>query len=898
MAEIRDVYSLEFDSATFDAQVQAAINKVNELSEAMENGAASSEDLDGAINDLVTTTKKEATGIDSLNAKRNVLVKSQQSLNKESKAYTVVGSQIQATNSRIAQSTGAATVQNKSFFASLLQGARNLNSMRRAASLVAGVFRVIAGISVFGLITQAIPFVIGLFQKLFGAAESTKSALDKLNDPETGLQERKSILEAELTRFKVLEERSGELTEEQKQQRDDLQQKYKETAEEITRIETERIQRIQKLELDSARLRAKLLTNESERTRELAKLDIAELFQDTGAQQTAIIREINKLSGERDKAISEQRVNDADAISKQIALLQQESDSLFENTKLRKLTIQQEQAAAQGRLSSATKLATSLAVLEEELSKLQKIQREQRDALDQGALEQIQKQIDAQQDKVDKAKALLNDIRGVADAELNIERLKNQLIVDDTDRKIIELRKAAISEQDAVVGTAEQKAEQIRLIEAKLNADIAELEKKRTEEQQKAEEKRLNDTIARINEALVQDKAFEEQKTLITLQGIEQRRNAELQQVANSGLDAEKRNEAVEQVNKKYDAERVAAEKRKNAIILQAEIQAVENILEVRQQLGLSTSEQQAEIEKLKLALIELGRIDATVEVDAKTEKAQGKIKQFINEVLPEIGKIADQIFDAVSQGYQRLIQNLDNAIGKSKSALDEIRQNSENFNARQLELEKSRLEKLEQERAKAVEREKAIALVQLVANSTVAVAKAAAEGGIAAPFTIASTIIALLAGFAAARSAAGNAFFHGTEFVSRDGKYPAGRDTIPAMLNEGEAVIPTATNKEYRQAISAIYNGKIPASVMNEFVHNWNRPESVMQTAGGQIMVMGGTDNSGLESRMERLEQVLLDLPSKMPRVQVVGNFGGMMRVFETKQARRETVKRIVGRG
>ena len=104
----------------------------------------------------------------------------------------------------------------------------------------------------------------------------------------------------------------------------------------------------------------------------------------------------------------------------------------------------------------------------------------------------------------------------------------------------------------------------------------------------------------------------------------------------------------------------------------------------------------------------------------------------------------------------------------------------------KQLELEKQRLERLEQQRARAAEREKAIALTQLTVNSLVAVSKAAAEGGILAPFTIASTIIALLAGFASARTASENAFFEGTEYVDPHNKYPAGRDTVPARLHKG----------------------------------------------------------------------------------------------------------------
>jgi hypothetical protein len=49
-------------------------------------------------------------------------------------------------------------------------------------------------------------------------------------------------------------------------------------------------------------------------------------------------------------------------------------------------------------------------------------------------------------------------------------------------------------------------------------------------------------------------------------------------------------------------------------------------------------------------------------------------------------------------------------------------------------------------------------------------------------------------------------------------------------MLNEGEAVIPTDKNKAYHPTIKAIYNGDVPADVMNNFVKTHHRIKSVPQ--------------------------------------------------------------------
>ena len=49
------------------------------------------------------------------------------------------------------------------------------------------------------------------------------------------------------------------------------------------------------------------------------------------------------------------------------------------------------------------------------------------------------------------------------------------------------------------------------------------------------------------------------------------------------------------------------------------------------------------------------------------------------------------------------------------------------------------------------------------------------------------------------------NGFFKGTDYVDREGRYPAGRDRVPAMLNRGEAVIPTASNAKHHELVKGL---------------------------------------------------------------------------------------------
>jgi hypothetical protein len=54
---------------------------------------------------------------------------------------------------------------------------------------------------------------------------------------------------------------------------------------------------------------------------------------------------------------------------------------------------------------------------------------------------------------------------------------------------------------------------------------------------------------------------------------------------------------------------------------------------------------------------------------------------------------------------------------------------------------------------------------------------------------------------------------------------YDTGEDSVMAMLRPGEAVIPTETNREYSAIIRSIYKREIPASELNEFIANRNKP-------------------------------------------------------------------------
>ena len=129
---------------------------------------------------------------------------------------------------------------------------------------------------------------------------------------------------------------------------------------------------------------------------------------------------------------------------------------------------------------------------------------------------------------------------------------------------------------------------------------------------------------------------------------------------------------------------------------------------------------------------------------------------------------------------------------------------------------------------------QQSVAIFQITLQQAMAIAGAirAATQGAKDPFTLIATVGtvvgAVLSTFAQVNSILNSAqqpqrptgFFEGTDYLTRNGA-PAGKDTIPAMLNEGEAVIPTADNAKYPGLAKSWIDGDL-----DRFIYrNWVAP-------------------------------------------------------------------------
>ena len=873
MAEIKDVYSLEFDAASFEAQVDSAIAKIDELNASLEDGADVSEVLASAQEELNNVLQTEAKTTQQLTQKRDVLVKTEKNLNKESQTGVAVGKQLNQTNQQLATSTAQVATQQRNLGGQLLQGARNINSMKRAVGLLRGAFNLLGGLNPFGLIATVLPTVLGYFTSFFNKTEDGVDNMEKLSDSSTTYTEKLSIASEELAKLQEIENTRGSLTDEEKKKRAELVKVYQQTAEQIIKEEEERVKRQIELEDSIRTARIKLLGDTVGAVEESYKLETDKIKRAARERLTALQLEESKLFVELAKAQADYSEKSTFENNKRVLALQESLSLISEtqnaNTEEQKLLLELAERDKVKRINEINQRALKEREQQEKEAQQKRLdainleidQQKKRQELlvlqtEDGTAERFQAELDALNVIEDLYKKYAKEL-GMTDTELKLLLAKNQEERNKLDEQFLKNQEAKAKAVQEVLD-AERKA-------------FDESNKAYKDSLDQAAQYRVNNQETGLNDQLLQ---------------LELQRNALLK--ANYG-NAEEQAKIQEEFNKK----RLDLENTANKEIIKTRIEFLEKLRDASGDDPLALSAVNKQISELKLKFADL---DKTAEDSSKKTKLTAK--EIAKATLDLVNQASDAVFSVLTAQSQAYIDSLDKAADRSRSTLDEIRQNSENFNARQLELEKQRLEELEQQRREAVEREKAIALIQLTVNATLAIAKAAAEGGLAAPFTIASTVIALIAGFAQARAAAGSAFYEGSEYIDKENRYPAGRDTVPARLNKGERVITTDTNSKYWDVLTAVHNKKIPADVLNGFANNYMNgglKNSLLglgsdvnlnsELGGKSFFINMNSDNNRLESRLESIENLLSDLPKYMPSTTVMANANGIFQVVETRQ-------------
>jgi len=849
MAEIKDVYSLEFNSSQFQGELDSALQKITELNDAMQEGKDSTNDLADAQLLLENTLKKEATSIDGLNAKKKELQKIQSKLNIDSQEFKKVNSEINNINNKLAASTAEVTTQQKGFAGSLLQGAKNLNGLRRAGMMLGNVFRMLGGINPFGLLLTILPTVIDY---IFGATSAQKAFNEASESAVAAYAKEKVALDDLFTSLNdanvVGSERSAIIDQINQQYGDYLPNLLTEasTAEEVAAAYDLVNNALIKKAVTQAKTQAleavttKLLQDRIAALQRLKKAE--ELFK---PGQGLNGEEFFPVPTNQDEARAQQNYKKA---KKNLEDLEKEYQK--EIKKINDAAKDLEISLGLNTENSGKRQIKTNRNTQRQITETNAKAKKEREDINKRLLrEELEQKEEQRQQYLIEEKVFLDDLNKEYEAFLEEKRL--------ADEKALEERRAAEEKYQNEI-SLERFQKEIEYLETNLQAGLKYREDNR-------------------NTQLAQDLLF-----------LEEQRNQELAAATgNAELQAK--------IDESYNKKRKDIESKANIDLLNLRIEFLEKIKEASKDFidpgTLASLNKQ--IADLKLQLEEAGK-----SIGEGLEPPDPK--KLIEQIGQVITGVSDSVFSVLNAQVQAYISGLDKAIDKSKSALDEIRSNSEDFNARQLEIEKERLEKLEAERARAVEREKNLASVQLAINAAIAISKAAAEGGAAAPITIALTLASLIAGLAQARVAAGNAFYKGVEYLER-GNNKAGRDTIPAMLNEGERVITTDTNNKYWDVLSAVHNNRIPADVLNTFSKAYQQGgiKNALGAFGdnvslsselGQksIFVNVAQTYGGLENRLERIENVLTELPKYMPRTTVSANANGIFKIVEQRQARK----------
>lgn len=199
-------------------------------------------------------------------------------------------------------------------------------------------------------------------------------------------------------------------------------------------------------------------------------------------------------------------------------------------------------------------------------------------------------------------------------------------------------------------------------------------------------------------------------------------------------------------------------------------------------------------------------RLDSALSIVSGIEEAYTALFGLISALNQQSISAAESNRDSELQSYDDQLSSLeklnerkaisDREYERRKSALLESRTKAE-------KKANDEIKKLKQEQA---ENDKLKAIFDTIINTAVAVTKFLASGNIALSIIAGATGALELATII---STPIPKFYEGEKFVKR-GKNKPGRDTIPAMLNEGERVVTTEKNKKYWDLYEAIDGGKL----------------------------------------------------------------------------------------
>jgi hypothetical protein len=191
-------------------------------------------------------------------------------------------------------------------------------------------------------------------------------------------------------------------------------------------------------------------------------------------------------------------------------------------------------------------------------------------------------------------------------------------------------------------------------------------------------------------------------------------------------------------------------------------------------------------------------------------------------------------IIDALQKMIAMKIAETDNHIAQQEKRIAATKEIADRGNAQVLELEQKRLDELNKKRENYVRQQQGLAALELIANTAVAVSKAASQTGVAAGIGIAAALIALVAGLASARSIASQAAFYEGGYTG-DGNPREESGAVgkrPYIYHKAEFVMDHKKTRQFRDIFEDIHGGKVD-------LKEWKQKVHLFDSLGGMQMFM-----------------------------------------------------------
>ncbi len=213
----------------------------------------------------------------------------------------------------------------------------------------------------------------------------------------------------------------------------------------------------------------------------------------------------------------------------------------------------------------------------------------------------------------------------------------------------------------------------------------------------------------------------------------------------------------------------------------------------------------------------DIAKIDKEINdlIISKQKLTQTKAELITNENIRQLN-IAIGLYQTLAQtavqGYELINdarqRDLDREINAREQRINVALKLAERGNVQALQDEQKALRAAQQERRKNALEQEAINAALTTSNSIVAVAKAAAEGGVLAPATIAAVVAALIGGYATVKTLAlrqQTTGFADGGFTGEGGKYD-----VAGNVHRGEFVFNAERTRQFRPLFEAIHKGEL----------------------------------------------------------------------------------------